>query len=276
MKKINYLLALLIILSISSCTNTNIKTSIFTFSSQFSTSTGEVSSSSTTSNEPSSSNSSTKENSTSSSESSFSSSSSSSAPSSSSSSSASSSESKKEDESDVILPIGNKKLDGPTNEEVNIEEWVNYEVDNEIPTGFRHIYGNNFSSPSFYRENGNNYAIKFDQLYKGIQSPKLTPFKKIEVRLLINPITNNSQSAKSQKNEVLHIYGYDKEEALISTSYIEQGTITKQKENSEIKFYLKNIDISYFEIRLNAFPYKGSQCYNFGINKISIKGWPYD
>ena len=32
----------------------------------------------------------------------------------------------------------------------------------------------------------------------------------------------------------------------------------------------------YFEIRLAAFPYKTNQCYNTGIDKISIKGWPYN
>ncbi len=43
----------------------------------------------------------------------------------------------------------------------------------------------------------------------------------------------------------------------------------------EIKFYISNLEMAYFEIRLNAFPYKGSQCYNFGVSQISIKGWPY-
>lgn len=190
--------------------------------------------------------------------------------------SSSSSSSSSEEKEQVILPIGNKKLDGPVNNPIDITEWVSYEVDNAMPEGFRHIYGNNWSSASFYRENGNNFAIKFDQLYKGIQSPKLTPFKKIEVRLYINPVNNNSQKAASQKDEVFHIYGYDDEENLITTDYIEQGAITKQKEKTELKFYLRNINLTYFEIRMSAFPYKGSKCYNFGISKISIKGWNYD
>ncbi len=145
-----------------------------------------------------------------------------------------------------------------------------------MPLDFRHIYGNNFTNANFYSNNGNGYAIKFDQLYKGIQSPLLTPFKKIEVRLTINPVTNNSQKSTSQKDDVLHIYGYNNNREVVETNYVTQGSITAQKENSELKFYLKNIEITYFEVRLNAFPYKGSQCYNFGISKISIKGWPYD
>ena len=33
--------------------------------------------------------------------------------------------------------------------------------------------------------------------------------------------------------------------------------------------------MAYFEMHLNACLYKISQCYSFGVNQISIKGWPY-
>lgn len=269
MKRNQYLIPLLAILLLSSCNRLSSTSSNFSTASKISSSESNKEISSSPSNgDTNSTSSSNKSSSTSSSSSSKKDDSSSSINSSNSSPSSSKVE--------VTLPIGNQKLDGPTNEAVDITNWINYEVNSDMPEGFRHIYGNNWADASFYQENGNGYAIRFDQLYKGIQSPKLTPFKKIEVRLYINPVNNNSQNAKSQKNEVLHIYGYDNEENLITTDYIEQGSITKQKEKTELKFYLRNIDITYFEIRMSAFPYKGSQCYNFGISKISIKGWNYD
>lgn len=41
------------------------------------------------------------------------------------------------------------------------------------------------------------------------------------------------------------------------------------KKGNYFRFYLRNIDIPYFEIKLNANPIKGSQHYNFGtIKKI--------
>lgn len=269
MKRNHYLIPLLAILLLSSCNSLSNTSSIISSSPKISSSESNKEISSSSSNGDI-------ESTSSSDKSSSTSSSSSSKKDDSSSSINSSSSSPSSTKEEVILPIGNQKLDGPINEAVDITNWVNYEVNSEMPDGFRHIYGNNWANASFYQENGNGYAIKFDQLYKGIQSPKLTPFKKIEVRLYINPVNNNSQNAKSQKDEVLHIYGYDSKENLITTDYIEQGTITKQKEKTELKFYLRNIDIAYFEIRMSAFPYKGSQCYNFGISKISIKGWNYD
>ena len=52
---------------------------------------------------------------------------------------------------------------------------------------------------------------------------------------------------------IFHIYGNNPKGKHISTDYFEQGAINKQKRNY-VRFYLRNIDTSYFEIRLNANP----------------------
>ena len=97
----------------------------------------------------------------------------------------------------------------------------------------------------------------------------------MEVRLSISKVANNSQK-KDVDEPIFHIYGYDITGQMIHTQYIEQGAITAQSEGKEVKFYLLNEDVCYFELRLNAFPYKGNQCYNFGVDEISIKGWQYE
>lgn len=178
------------------------------------------------------------------------------------------------------LPIGNgnKTVSGPKNSKnpINIEEWVNFDFYNSIPEYWSYIQGNNKvnSRGDFYAESAGG-GFKFSQLYYGLQTPVLTSWVKTEVRLSISKVANNSQK-KDEGEPIFHIYGYDITGHVVETQYIEQGTITAQSEGKEIKFYIRNEDVAYFELRLNAFPYKGSQCYNFGVDEISIKGWEYE
>ena len=87
----------------------------------------------------------------------------------------------------------------------------------------------------------------------------------------ISQINNAGDDGVKDDQPIFHIYGYNPKEKHISTDYLEQGSINKQKEGNYVRLYLRNIDISYFEIRLNANPVKGSQHYNFGINKYRFK-----
>ena len=173
---------------------------------------------------------------------------------------------------------GNKTVSGPSNVKnpINITEWVNFDFYNSIPEYWSYIQGNNKvnNHGDFYAESAGG-GFKFSQLYYGLQTPLLTPFIKTEVRLSISKVANNSQK-KDIDEPIFHIYGYDITGHVIHTQYIEQGSITAQSEGKEIKFYIKNENVVYFELRLNAFPYKGSQCYNFGVDEISIKGWQYE
>lgn len=177
------------------------------------------------------------------------------------------------------LPIGdgNKTVTGPTNSKnpIDIAEWQNFDFFNSKPEYWSYIQGNNkVNNGSYYAESAGG-GYKFSQLYYGLQTPVLTQWVKTEVRLTISKVANNSQK-KDVDEPIFHIYGYDLSGKMIHTQYLEQGSITAQSEGKEVKFYIKNENVSYFELRLNAFPYKGSQCYNFGVSQISIKGWQYE
>lgn len=111
-----------------------------------------------------------------------------------------------------------------------------------------------------------------DQAYKGLQSPFINSWNKIEVRLTISSVSNNSKKPDKGK-PTMFVYGYDQGSNLIEQGEISEGSITAN--TREVKFYIRNSEVAYFEVRLNAFPYKNSQCYNFGIGGVSIKGWPY-
>jgi len=176
---------------------------------------------------------------------------------------------------DDTLPNGNLKLSAPENmaSPIDVTNWVNFDMSEELPSYWRHIYGNNFTNASFYASSHGG-GVKMDQLRKGLQSPILNTWKKLEVRVTISSVNNNSQNVNSHKNKpIMLIYGYDSESNLVVQDEIAEGSINSK--TSELHFYLRNENMSYFELRLNAFPYKSSQCYNFGIGRVSLKGWPY-
>ncbi|MBQ4182081.1 MAG: hypothetical protein II619_00765 [Bacilli bacterium] len=176
---------------------------------------------------------------------------------------------------DDTLPNGNLKLSAPENmaSPIDVTNWVNFDMSEELPSYWRHIYGNNFTNASFYASSHGG-GVKMDQLRKGLQSPILNTWKKLEVRITISSVNNNSQNVNSHKNKpIMLIYGYDSASNLIVQDEIAEGSINAN--TNEVHFYLRNESLAYFELRLNAFPYKGSQCYNFGIGGVSLKGWPY-
>lgn len=172
-------------------------------------------------------------------------------------------------------PDGSVKLEAPlnSNNKIDITEWQNFGLIDSLPDNFRYIYGNNFVQPDFYQSEGGGLKFnKNENAKKGFQTPMFSSFLKMEVRLMINTM-NNSSSKVNDSNPVLTIYGFDQNGVLKETAYVEN--FDKSQEGKELKFYLRNIEISYLEIRATNLPYKGSQVYNFGINKFSIKGWPY-
>ncbi len=174
------------------------------------------------------------------------------------------------------LPIGNKSLSGPNNTmPVDITNWVNYDFFSSLPEHWSFIMGNNKkdTSSDFYAESAGG-GFKFSRVYYGLQSPLLNSWLKTEVRLTVSQVFNNSQSANEHKNKpIFHIYSYDSDGYYLGMqTYEQQSSFANTK---EIKFYIANPDMAYFEIRLNAHPCKSSQCYNFGVSQISIKGWDY-
>ena len=176
------------------------------------------------------------------------------------------------------LPIGNKTVTGPENSKnpVDITNWVNFDLYDSLPTYFSYIQGNNKvnSRGDFYAPNAGG-GFKFSKLYYGLQTPVFNSWKKLEIRFHISTVNNNNKE-KDTNAPIFHIYGYNLSGRYIQLDYLEQGSITVQSEGSEVKIYVRNPEIAYLEFRLNAYPYKGSQCYNFGIDEISIRGWPYE
>lgn len=174
------------------------------------------------------------------------------------------------------LPIGNTSVSGPSNTTpVDITSWVNYDFFSSLPPYWSFIMGNNkrATSSDFYAESSGG-GFKFSQLYYGLQSPLLNLWLKTEVRLTVSQVHGNSQNANQYKDKpIFHIYSYDSEGYYLGMQTYEQQSSFANV--TEIKFYIANPEMAYFEIRLNAFPYKSSQCYNFGVSQISVKGWPY-
>ena len=172
------------------------------------------------------------------------------------------------------LPIGNTSVSGPKNTTpADITDWVNYDFYSSLPSYWSFIMGNNKkdTSSDFYAASSGG-GFKFSQLYYGLQSPLLNSWLKTEIRLTVSQVNNNSQ--KADKGEpIFHIYSYDSDGYYLGMQTYEQQSSFANTQ--QIKFYIANPDMAYFEIRLNAFPYKGSQCYNFGVSQISVKGWPY-
>lgn len=171
------------------------------------------------------------------------------------------------------LPIGNTSVSGPKNTTpADITNWVNYDFYNSMPSYWSFIMGNNKvnNNSNFYAESSGG-GFKFAQLYYGLQSPLLNSWLKTEVRLTVSQVNTNSQKAFNKP--IFHIYSYDSNGYYLGMQTFEQQSSFAN--TKEIKFYIANPEMAYFEIRLNAFPFKSSQCYNFGVSQISVKGWPY-
>lgn len=193
-------------------------------------------------------------------------------------------ENESESEEDIIpasgqtLPIGNKTVSGPenVNNPIDVSNWINFDLYDSLPEHWSYIMGNNKvnSRGDFYSSTAGG-GFKFSSLYYGLQTPLINSWVKLEIRLRISVVKNNSQK-KDDDEPIFHIYGYNSKGKYIQLDYLNQGSITANSEGQEIKLYIRNIDISYLEFRLNAFPYKGQQCYNFGVDQISIKGWQWE
>lgn len=174
-------------------------------------------------------------------------------------------------------PDGSKKLDGPNNinNPIDISEWVNFSFETSMAENFSYIYGNNKVNGDLYADGCEMQFNKNEGAKKGFQSPAFTPFKKVEVRLNIKEFHPNS-AKKNDKNPVFTIYGFDKNSNLVTQEVIEELKVNNQNTKQEVKFYLRNELMTYFEVRVTNLPYKGNTVYNFGINQVSIKGWNFD
>ena len=188
------------------------------------------------------------------------------------------------------LSCGYYTTDVPTSTPFNLvtsydaKDWVNYDTTNSLPTNFIYIYKNAYSggpkyhttTPDFYHDDYG--GIKVSNQGIGFQTPRFYHSgEKIELRIKIGGV-NNATDKPAKDKPTGYVYCYDVSgKHLSNLDYsIPTGTITKSSEGGEIKIYLIGShieDVSYVEFRLNEKPFKGDQCYNFGITGVGLKSW---
>lgn len=173
---------------------------------------------------------------------------------------------------------GSAKLPIPTKE---VSSWgqqeTKYDFSSQFPEEFSYIYGHKIlDNPSFYSKGGWKITFPNSSARMGFQTPLFNSDLKIEIRLYISEI-NNSNNKVDKDNPFITIYGFDMNGELIRTSKIENVSnfYNYQNSSSPLNFYFNGEGISYLELRFTSAPYKNSQCYNFGINSIGFKTFPY-
>lgn len=171
------------------------------------------------------------------------------------------------------LPIGNRVIDGPSNLKSpdDIASEKVYDLYDSLPTNWSYIQGNNKvkTCTDFYSdiEGG---GFKFSHLWYGFQSSAFTKYKYVDFVVHLTAFKN--KSGTPEEKDIMHVYGYNDNEECILQKNLDNNVVSSDKKNSDITFTIANDNMSYFEFRLNANPHKGSQCYNFGISKITLKG----
>lgn len=191
----------------------------------------------------------------------------------------------------TLLECGYYAMDLPKNYEnpltlkttlsADNDSWYNNDFTSELSSNWRYIYKNacddgptnHKTSPNFYSDELG--GIKIANEGVGLQSPMFVhEGQKLEIRIGISSVNNNSKTPEKGKDP-LHVYFFDKNGNYLDKYAFKDGSINANSKNKELKFYWteKATEVAYFEIRLNAFPYKGSQCYNFGIKSVNIKSW---
>lgn len=178
-----------------------------------------------------------------------------------------------------VLPIGNgnRTVTGPKLvTPIDISDYTVFEFNNKLPSQYwSYIQGNNKvnSQGDYYQ---NDFSFKFSHLYYGLQTPLLTSWKKIEIRIHISQVNNCKDDGVKEDEPIFKIFGYDINGQWIETAQIDQGSITTKTVGNYARTYILNENICYLEIRLNANPCKSSQHYNIGVNKITLKGFQYN
>jgi len=181
---------------------------------------------------------------------------------------------------------GSDKLPIPCNKQNKIKigndnkSMTSFSFVDSLPDYFRAIYGNNFnSSKNLYYSSNNGGGLKIDmggpsEPAKGIQTSMFESNLKLEIRVNIGAMFNNSKGNKVDKDlPVMVIYAFDENGKYLRKAEIEE--ITKNNENGTIKRYIDGSDVAYLEIRALQCAYKSSQGYNFALLGLDLIAWPY-
>ncbi len=197
----------------------------------------------------------------------------------------------------TLLDCGYYQMDLPKNKDnpytlkttlsADDSTWSNNYMYDSLPNSFRFIYGNSSddgepghrASPKFYsydEDKPSSYpgGLRFDQKSKGFETPLfIHEGAKLEIRIGISQVNNCSDKYEAGK-DTMGVYYFSKDGKYLGKHRIEEGSITTK--TKELKFYETSDftkDIAYFEVRLIAMAYKGSQCYNVGIGYCNYKSW---
>lgn len=182
------------------------------------------------------------------------------------------------------LPGEYTMFDAPTNTPIEVtttlsdptgDSWWNNDLRYDFPSeDWSHIYGHNLTTPDFYRNESG--GLVMDQRYKGFQTPLFHHTgAKLQINIGISQV-NNASGKPDTSVPTGYFFFFDKNGNYLSnlTHTVEQETITAKTTN--VKFYLTGehtVDVAYFEFRLNALTFKGSQNYNFGIGNVNVHSW---
>ncbi len=175
-------------------------------------------------------------------------------------------------------PDGSKTLPKPSH---IVSTWGQqetiYDFKESFPEEFSYIYGHQIlDNPKFYSEGGWKITVPNSSARMGFQTPIFNTDLKIEIRLYIAGIYNSNNKV-DDKTPFITLYGFDENGKLIRTLEVENLKNFYNYKNSKtpLNIYFNGENISYMELRFTSSPYKSSQCYNFGINQIGFKTFPY-
>lgn len=176
-------------------------------------------------------------------------------------------------------PDGSLHLPPPTNEkELNWSQTeTKYDFSTAFPLGFQYIYGHKIlNNPSFYAAGGWKITIPNSEARMGLQTPRFKSNLKLEIRLYLAGVYN-SNNMVDEDNPWIWVYGFNDEGKITQIKEVDTPNNFYNYANNKnpINFYMSGENVSYLEIRFASSPYKGSQCYNFGIKEIGFKIFPY-
>lgn len=177
-----------------------------------------------------------------------------------------------------LLPIdaGNSLVSAPGNldDRDSISSGKTYNLSQSLPNNFTYIMGNNKvddNKATFYNAS-NGGGLKFQKTRYGFQSAAFDTYKYLNISFRVSAVENSSAAKKDESEAILHIYGYNQEGTPIVQKLIAQGSIDVSTKGKSLEVEIHNNEVCYFEMRMNANPYKGQQSYNFGIDQLIVKG----
>ena len=157
--------------------------------------------------------------------------------------------------------------------------WSENDLKTDLPDGFRYVYKNSCDdgptghkcSADFYKNKEG--GIKIDRIGVGFQTMLFEHTgAKLEIRIGISQVNNNNKKVEKNK-DTAHVYFFDKDGTYLNKYVIKEGTISSTTKEIKFTWTEKASEIAYFEYRSVAYPYKSSQCYNYGISYCNIKSW---